>query len=290
MNILWRYAITFLLYPGGVFALIAGWLLLALGGELASTWRGTRSPRLTQPVHDLLKLLGKTTGLPAGAESGGVRALAYIAVIAPLLALLLMPLPGNAAAGTADTNGDLIAVLLLILLPALTPFLLGQGQLSPHARWAAQRLLLRSAGLIALTLLSTLAVAAQRGALNLEAIAAAQTHPTTASIVLDIIAGLIFWCCLPALIPPARWGLFRGDLTSVAGPYTDLTGADLALLQLSAALQRVAAGSFLALVFILPFAPRNPAAQVIVYLVTLLLCGLWIGLAAGISRRYSFAR
>lgn len=290
MNILWHYAITFLLYPGGIFALIAGWCLLALGEKLASTWRGTRSPRLTQPVHDLLKLLGKTTGLPAGAESGGLRALAYMAVIAPLLALLLMPLPGNAAAGMADTNGDLIAVLLLILLPALTPYLLGQAQQSPYARQVAQRAVLRSAGLIALTLLSTLAVAAQRGALNLGAIAAAQTHPTTASIALDIVAGLIFWFCLPMLIPPARWGLFRGDLTYIAGPYTDLTGADLALLQLSAALQRVTAGSFLALVFILPFAPRNPAAQVIAYLVTLLISGLWVGLAAGISRRYSFAR
>ena len=290
MNILWHYAITLLLYPGGIFALIAGWFLLAFGEKLASTWRGTRSPRLTQPVHDFLKLLGKTTGLPIGAESGGLRALVYIAVIAPLLALLLMPLPGNAAASTADINGDLLAALLLALLPALTPFFLGALQGSPYARRVAQRTLLRSAGLIALALLSTLAIAAQRGALNLGAIAAAQTHPTAASVALDIVAGLIFWFCLPTLIPPARWGLFSSDLTFIAGPYTDLTGADLALLQLSAALQRVTTGSFLALVFILPFTPRNPAAQVIVYLVTLLVSGLWVGLAAGISRRYSFAR
>lgn len=290
MNMLWRYAITFLLYPSGIFALVAGWFLLALGEKLLAAWRGTRSPRLTQPIHDFLKLLGKTTGQPAGAESGGLRALAYIVVISPLLALLLMPLPGNAAAGTADTNGDLLAVLLLILLPALTPFFLGQLQQSPYARRVAQRALLRSAGLIALMLLSALAVAAQRGALDLGIIGATQTHPTTASVALDIVAGLIFWFCLPALIPPARWSLFSGDLTFIAGPYTDLTGADLALLQLSAALQRVAAGSFLALVFILPFAPRNPAAQVIIYLVTLLVSGLWVGLAAGISRRYSFAR
>ena len=290
MNMLWRYAITLLLYPGGVFALIAGWFLLALGEKLAAAWRGTRSARLTQPVHDFLKLLGKTTSLPAGAESGGLRILTYITVIAPLLALILMPLPGNAAAGTADTNGDLLAVLLLILLPALTPFFLGQLQQSPYARRAAQGTLLRSAGLIALTLLSALAVAAQRGMLDLSIIGAIQTHPTTASVALDIVAGLIFWFCLPALIPPARWGLFSGDVTFIAGPSTDLTGADLALLQLSAALQRVAAGSFLALLFILPFAPSNPVAQVVVYLATLLVSGLWIGLAAGISRCYSFAR
>jgi formate hydrogenlyase subunit 4 len=290
MNLLWRYAITSLLYPGGVFALLAGWFLLALGRKLAAAWRGTRSPRLTQPIYNFLKLLGKTTSLPAGVNSGGLRVLTFIAAIAPLLALVLMPLPGNAAAGTADTTSDLLVVLLLLLLPALTPFFLGALQTSPYARRVAQTTLLRSAGLIALTLLSTLAVAAQRGVLDLRILGTTQTHPTPASIALDIVAGLIFWFCLPVLIPPARWGLFSGDVTFIAGPYTDLTGADLALLQLSAALQRVAAGSFLALVFILPFAPSNPVAQVIVYLVTLLLSGLWVGLAAGISRHYSFAR
>jgi NADH-quinone oxidoreductase subunit H len=290
MNLLWRYAITLLLYPGALFALVAGWLLLALGRKLTAAWRGTQSPRLTHPIDDFLKLLGKTTSLPAGAASSGVRVLTFAAAIAPLLALVLMPLPGNAAAGTADTTGDLLVVLLLLLLPALTPFFLGTLQASPYARRAAQRTLPRSVGFIALTLLSALAVAAQRGVLDLSILGATQTHPTPASVALDIVTGLIFWFCLPALIPPARWGLFHGDMTFVAGPYTDLTGADLALLQLSAALQRVAAGSFLALVFVLPFAPGNPAAQVIVFLVTLLLSGLWVGLAAGISRRYSFAR
>ncbi len=290
MNLLWRYAITLLLYPGGVFALLAGWFLLALGRKLTAAWRGTPSPRLAHPIDDFLKLLGKTTSLPAGAESGGLRVLTFVSVIAPLLVLVLMPLPGNAAAGAAYTTGNLLAVLLLLLLPALTPFFLGTLQASPYARLVAQRALLRSAVLIALTLLSALAIAAQRGVLDLSILGATQTHPTPASVALDIVAGLIFWFCLPALIPPARWGLFHGDMTFVAGPYTDLTGADLALLQLSAALQRVAAGSFLALVFVLPFAPGNPAAQVIVYLVTLLLSGLWVGFAAGISRRYSFAR
>lgn len=290
MNLLWRYAITLLLYPGGLFALLAGWFLLALGRKLTAAWRGTRSPRLAHPLDDFLKLLGKTTGLPAGANSGGLRALAFVAAIAPLLALVLMPLPGNASAGTAYTTGDLLVVLLLLLLPALTPFLLGTLQTSPYARRAAQATLLRSAGVIALTLLSALAVAAQRGVLDLRILGTTQTHPTPASVALDIVAGLIFWFCLPALIPPSRWGLFSGDVTFIAGPYTDLTGADLALLHLSAALQRVTAGSFLALVFVLPFAPDNPVAQVIVYLVTLLLSGLWVGLAGGISRRYSFAR
>src|SRR5215469_8729976 len=98
MTIIWRYAITILLYPGGLFALLAGWLFFALGEKLCARWRGTRPPLMTQPAHDVLKLLGKTTSLPAGAETGGLRALLLIGVVAPLLAIILMPLPGNLAA------------------------------------------------------------------------------------------------------------------------------------------------------------------------------------------------
>src|SRR5579871_1218407 len=115
MNLLWRYAITLLLYPGGVFALLTGWFLLALGRKLTSAWRGTPSPRMAHPIDDFLKLLGKTTSLPAGVESGGLRVLTFVAAIAPLLALVLLPLPGNAAAGTAYTTGNLLVVLLLLL-------------------------------------------------------------------------------------------------------------------------------------------------------------------------------
>ncbi len=293
MTLFWRYAITIFLYPGGLFALLAGWFLLALGAQLAARLRGTPAPRLTQPAYDFLKLLGKTTSLPKGSESGGLRVLPLLAAIAPLLAIILLPLPGNLAASTPDTSGDLLAVLFLLLLPALMPFFLGTLQASPYARLAAQRAIPRSILLIALVLLSALAVAAQRGALDLSTLAAPQVHPTTASIALDLLAGLLFWFCLPALLPPARWSLFSDDPALLAGPSTDLTGADLALLQLSAALQRIAAASFLVVVFILPFVPDNPAAQGIIYLATLLAGGFWAGIAAGLSprwRRYSFAR
>ncbi len=282
MNIFGRYAITVFLYPGGLFALVAGWLLFALGDQVLARLRGTRIPRLMQPTYDFLKLLGKTTSLPAGSEAGGLRLLPLLAVVAPLLALIFIPLPGNIAASTPDTAGDLLAVFFLLLLLALMPVFWGELLPSPYGRVAARRSLRRSAWLIALALLSLLAIAAERHTLNLGTLAAHQAHPTTTSITLDILAGLLFFCCLPALIPHVRWGLFHGEPALIAGPYTDLTGADLALLQLGTALQRVAAGSLLAGVFILPFIPASPAPQGMIYLATLLTSSLWASLARGL--------
>ena len=285
-----RYAITIFLYPGGLFALSAGWFLFSLGEQLSARWRGLPVPRFMQPAHDFFKLLRKTTSLPAGTETGGVRLLLLLAVIAPLLALVLLPVPGNSAAGIVETSGDLLAVLVLLLLPALAPLFLGNLLASPYGRTAAQRATRRAGLLIALLLLSTLAVAAQRGALSLGILTFPQAHPSPASVILDMLAGLLFLLCLPALIPQVRWGLFAGSLELIAGPSTDLTGADLALLQLSAALQRVAAGSLLAALFILPFIPGGPVPQVIIYLATLLLSGLLVGLVGRAGGGYSFAR
>jgi formate hydrogenlyase subunit 4 len=289
MNIILRYAITMLLYPGGLFALLAGWGLLWLAGQTGARWRGARGTRLMQPAQDVFKLLNKTTSLPAGSEAA-LRLIPLLAAVAPLLLLVLLPLPGNLAADSASTSGDLLAVLLLLLLPLFAPLFLGNLLASPYARIAARRAVRRVGVTAGLLLLSTLAIAAQRGSLSLALLTVQQTHPHAASIIVDALAGLIFLLCLPALMPPAHWRQFHGSPELIAGPATDLTGADLALLQLGAALQRVAAGSLLASLFILPYVPGGPLAQAGVYLATLVLSSLLVGLVSRGSGAYSFAR
>jgi formate hydrogenlyase subunit 4 len=289
MNIVLRYAITILLYPGGLFALLAGWVLLWAGERVSNHRRGLPTTSLMQPLHDFFKLLSKTTSLPAGVESGA-RLIPLLAVVAPGLSLVLLPLPGNLAADSSTTSGDLLAVLVLLLLPALAPIFLGHLLASPYGRIAARHATRRVALLIGLLLLSTLAIAAQRGSLNLSLLTIRQAHPSVASIVLDALAGLIFLLCLPTLIPQARWGLFHGRPALIAGPYTDLTGADLALMQASAALQQVAAASLLASLFILPYVPGGAPAQAAVYLAVLLFSSLFSGLVGRDHAVYSFAR
>lgn len=289
MNIVLRYVITVLLYPGGLFALLAGWALLWLAGQTGARWRGTPRTRLTQPAHDFFKLLSKTTSLPAGSEAA-LRLIPLLTVAAPLLVLVLLPLPGNLAADSVTTSGSLLAVLFLLLLPLLAPIFLGSLLASPYARIAAQRAVRRFGVIAGLLLLSTLALAAQRGSLSLALLTVQQPHPQAASIILDALAGLIFLLCLPALMPLASWSGFQGSPELIAGPFTDLTGADLALLQLGAALQRVAAGSLLASLFILPYVPGGPLAQAGVYPATLALSSVFVGLVSRGGGAYSFAR
>ncbi len=287
MNLVLGYFISLLLYPGGLFALVAGWLLYWLREALAERRRGEPMPRLLQPAQDVFKLLGKSASFPAHSEALA-RGVPLLVALSPLVALVLIPVPGNSAFRTGTTTGDLLAVVFLLLLPALAPFVLGQLIRSPLARIAAARATRRTLVLMGGILLSTLAVAAQRGALDLSILALQQARPTAASVTVDALAGLLFCVCLPALLARRPWGWFQHDLELIAGPFTDLAGADLALVQLGALAQQVAALSLLAVLYILPFVPGGTAAQVAVYLATLLLGAALVGLARG--RRYSFAR
>lgn len=288
MNLVLGYVLSLLLYPGGLFALIVGWLLFWLREALTARRRGEPVPRLLQPVRDVFKLLGKSASFPAHSETLA-RGVPLLAALSPLVALVLIPVPGNSTFRTSAPAGDLLAVVLLLLLPALAPFVLGHLLRSPLARISAERATRRTFALIGGVLLSTLAVAAQRGSLDLGVLALPQARPTAASVIVNALAGLLFCICLPALLARRPWGWFRPDLEFIAGPYIDLAGADLTLVLLGALAQQVAALSLLAVLYILPYVPGGNAVQIAVYLATLLLGAALVGLARA-SRRYSFAR
>lgn len=194
-----------------------------------------------QPAHDFIKFLNKATSLPTT-----MRLIPLLAVLALLLILVLLPQPGSLAADSSTTSGDLLAIVFLLLLPRLAPVFLGNLLALPYARILAQRTSRRVGVIAGLLLLGVLALAAQRGSLSLALLTIQQTQPEAINSMLDALAGLIFLLCLPALIPLANWNGFHGSSKLIAGPSTDLAGADLVLVPLGAALQRVAAGSNMA--------------------------------------------
>jgi formate hydrogenlyase subunit 4 len=288
MNSVVAYLVSLLLYPGGLFLLVMGWLLCWLRDGLLAWRRGEPAPRLLQGAQDVLKLFGKSASFPSHSALLA-RVVPGLMTLAPWLALVLTPVPGNLAFRAPVTTGDLLAVVLLLVLPMLAPVLLGYLIHSPNAQIAAQRATHRTLALLAGMLGSTLAVAAARGSLDLGVLAAYQAHPTPLGDVVDVLAGLLFCACLPALLGQRPWGWFQRDLELLAGPFTDLAGSDLALVQLGVLGQQVAASSVLAVLYIVPFVPGGVVVQVLVYLAVLLGSAALAGLARG-AALYSFAR
>ncbi len=123
-----------LLYPGlvflGAFCLLADWLYRALKPYIAPRlFRGHagRLASLLQPLYDALKAGGQNgsrTLIQTSAvelNSGNyARVAALLGLVATLLAVVLLPVPGSFTGGVLGSGADLFTVLALL---AVTPVL-----------------------------------------------------------------------------------------------------------------------------------------------------------------------
>ncbi|HVG01154.1 MAG TPA: hypothetical protein VND68_15040 [Chloroflexia bacterium] len=114
-----QWALALLLYPGLLFGLlfaISGeWLLAAVRSRLSRQRSRLPVPRpgFAQPAYDLLKLAGRDR--PTTPGSSFTNALGLLAMLGPLLALVLMPLPGNPLSSLANAAAaDILTILALL--------------------------------------------------------------------------------------------------------------------------------------------------------------------------------
>src|SRR5579872_2730386 len=117
MNSVVAFLIAVLIYPGAlaavVAALVLGWARGAARGAVAGERAGNGN-------GNPLATLGEwRSGLRSGAVVPGVREALLtgggaIAVLAPLLALVLLPVPGNPLVAAIGLTGDLAAEAALL--------------------------------------------------------------------------------------------------------------------------------------------------------------------------------
>lgn len=139
LTTLQQWLLALLLYPGLLFGLLFAmfgeWLVSAVRPLLSRQRTRLPMPRyaFSQPAYDLLKLAGRERGIAVA--SGTANVLGLLATSGPLLALALMPLPGNSL--TARANAALSDIIILLALLSAQPL-------------AAAALSIREGGLAAL--------------------------------------------------------------------------------------------------------------------------------------------
>lgn len=193
-------ALALFLYPGllfiGALALVGEWLAARVRPLLAP--RLLRTPLahygFLQPLYDAFKLAGR---LPSDVGLGNLSGWPGLAAIAaPLLATLLMPVPGSPLAGRGGTAFDLFTVLILLAVQPLVSaalMLRGGGLTALHGGLGIGRLV---TGLLpALLSVAALAEVSTSRSLQLGSMTAA---PETASQTLvRLLAGGVLLFALP---------------------------------------------------------------------------------------------
>ncbi|MEI3101186.1 MAG: NADH-quinone oxidoreductase subunit H [Oscillospiraceae bacterium] len=116
--------------PGFLFCFLAGMLLCGIDRKLVAKMQKRVGPPILQPFYDFFKLCGKETIIPAAAE----RISFMLAPLLGLAALVVIQLFIPVFSFTAFYGmADIIVILYLLLIPAISIIMGGAASGSPYA-------------------------------------------------------------------------------------------------------------------------------------------------------------
>ena len=119
-----------LIFPGFLFCFLAGMLLCGIDRKLVARMQKRVGPPVLQPFYDFFKLCGKETIVPAAAE----RITFMLSPLVGLAALVVIQLFIPVFSFTAFSGmADMIVILYLLLIPAVSIILGGAASGSPYA-------------------------------------------------------------------------------------------------------------------------------------------------------------
>ncbi|HET8908088.1 MAG TPA: hypothetical protein VFN11_14110 [Ktedonobacterales bacterium] len=277
MNGVLSFALAVLIYPGLLVAAVAGVALLIVRNVARTALGDAKAPSPAAALTELRESWQGETNVPDGVSELGLTLSSAVAILAPALALVLLPVPGNPLVTLIGLKGDLaVEGALLLVLPLARLFV---GWLTPTAltRVAADRGARLVVGAALSLTLSLTAVAQQ---FNTLVIANAPTQAPSAILnIARVLAAAAFVCVLPVLarITALREPQDAEDATP--DELLELTGRDLFCFRLGEAMQLVAAAGLFIAVFVVPFFTTAPtgAALAILWVVGLLLIAAGIG-------------
>ncbi len=248
MNLLFSL-LALLVFPGLLYALPMGWLMLGLERKLRARFQGRLGPPLSQPFYDVVKLLAKSPVARVASEAGLLTALPLLAGACTAGALALVPV----CAGGRGFVGDLVLFVALLEVPPLCLIIAGYASRSIYGEVGATREAIITIACNVPLLAALVAMATAAGSLHLSRIVLATPWPVRLPALLAILI------CLPVKLRLNPFSLANAEQELLAGPLTEFDGPRLALWELAHALEWVALTGF---VVTLAVPLRSPYALV----------------------------
>lgn len=119
-----------LIFPGFLFCFLAGMLLCGIDRKLVAKMQKRVGPPILQPFYDFFKLCGKETIIPASASKTTFLMAPLVGLADLVVIQLFIPVFSfSAFSGMADV----IVILYLLLIPAMSIILGGAASGSPYA-------------------------------------------------------------------------------------------------------------------------------------------------------------
>jgi formate hydrogenlyase subunit 4 len=278
--------IAVLVYPGALVALAAALLLSWGRTSVRAAVSGTPLPDPLRDIREVRGSIERDAIVPESAYGVVLGSVSTLALLLPIAALVLLPLPGNPLVDSIGLQGDLAAEGGLLLGVPLLRIFVGWAIPSPYTRLAADRGARLLAGALAPIVLALVTVGEQLSSLQLKPSATAGAPLAAIDLITRLLAALAFVFALPVL---ARVTSLHGDGPEPelpAGELAEVSGRDLARFRVAEALQLVAVAALFATAFILPLFPRiTGSGRTILWTAALIVTALGIGAWDGLAGR-----
>lgn len=268
-----RSLFALLVFPGLLYALPMGWLMLGLERRLKARCQGRFGPPLSQPFYDTVKLFAKWPLPRVGLDEGLLTGLPILAAGSMIGALGLLPV----FASDSGFAGDLILLVGLLEMPPLCLILAGYASRSIYGEVGATREALISIASNVPFLAALVAMATSAGSLRLLQIATATPWAVRVPALLTMLI------CLPVKLRLNPFSLANAEQELLAGPLTEFEGPRLAMWEIAHALEWTVLTGLLATTAIKPGAIWFVHAPVFVLLSLALVVPLTL-LAASTAR------
>lgn len=272
MNAL-KVLFALLVFPGLLYALPMGWLMLGSERRIVARLQGRIGPPVSQAFYDFVKLLAKWP-VPRGSEELLLTFLPLLAVGSTLGSLALLPVLD----GQGGFAGDLILLVGLMEMAPLCAVLAGFASRSVYGQVGATREAILGISVNVPFLAALLALSASAGSLQLARIAQAAPWVVRAPALLAIL------CCLPVKLRLNPFSVANAEQEILAGPLTEFDGPRLALWELAHALEWVVLAGLVAALLVPFHALGRPLGVTLFILVSFALVPLLATLASATAR------
>lgn len=233
-------------FPGFFFLAAYALFLAYLDRKIAARMQQRIGPPFYQPLADFLKMLGKEVINPAGVDWRVFDAIPLVALAAVMTAFLYVPVIGPSPLAFP---GDIVVVLYLMALPTLSLFLLG---------WLSRNIFSAIGGIRAVTqlfiyevpfFLALLTPAIMAGSWSVTDIVAWQQQNLWI-VFFQPIGFVVALIGLQAKLERTPFDIPEAETEIVAGPWTELTGRRLAVMDLTLDIALVVGSALIAALFL----------------------------------------
>jgi NADH-quinone oxidoreductase subunit H len=207
-------------------------------------------PPLLQPVYDVLKLLGKETLVPQNAQRTGF-------LLAPLVGFAAVSVAASilwftALVPTGVFVGDLIVVIYFLTIPSLCVIIGGTSSGSPYGAIGGSRemKLLISYELPLIVAVVAVLVRAELWTFRLgDLVAYQEVHGAMALHLSGLLALIVGVFCMQAKLGLVPFDIPEAETELMGGPFTEYSGAPLAVFYLARAMLLAVLPMFVITVF-----------------------------------------